>query len=156
MGCCEHRFLLIDSKRTVVEPFKDLDTVFQKAWWTPDSRAVGAAVRGGSVLLFYRIKRREYALLGFGAYMLRARVASRGVRVDMDPTQFRGLFGDTQFKPPRSMFFPFAALRWKPAPAEWQLGSNDTCGLPHYRWLPPPSPALKAHARKNGLSFSGC
>lgn len=152
MGCCEHDFRLIDAKNSVVEPFRELETVSQTAWWTPDSRIVGVAVQGGSILLFFHLKRRRYALLGFGAYMLRARLNAAGARIDMDPSQFRGIFGGTRFAPPRSMFFPFSSLRWRPAPAKWELG-RECRRLPRYEWLPPPSKELLAYARKQGLSL---
>lgn len=153
MGCCEHAFRLIDAKGAVVEAFKELDTVCQQAWWTPDSRIAGVSVLGGSRLLFYHLRRREYALLGFGAYLLRARTTSRGVWVDMDPSQFRGVFAGTPYRPPRRLFFPFSSLRWKPAPARWGFKRAELKDLPHYRWLPPPCKELRAFARKQGLDF---
>jgi hypothetical protein len=153
MGCCEHSFRLIDSKKSVVEPFQELSTPIQRAWWTPDSRIVGVSVMARvDAMLFFHLQRREYALLQCSAYMLRARLDSRGVRVDMDPSQFRGIFGGTKFKPPRSMFFAFSSLRWRPAPAEWKLGP-ELRDLPYYKWLPPPSQELRSYARKHGLSL---
>ena len=156
MMCCEHGFRLIDARAAVTETFQGLASPMQEAWWSPNSRIVAVPVlERTDCLLLFDLSRRRYSVILFSSYQQKAKVTCRGVRIGVDPGQFREVFGEG-FRPPDDTVFPFSSLRWMDAPDKtpWNLGPALR-GAPRALWRPPPSREMRAYARKQGISLCG-